>query len=197
MRVNDPVLLQTTTDYRVYGQRVSHFGEDFDGVRLVHANHRRVRAGRAPAMEHARRGKAGEDADQRHAAGRGHVLPGGVVANVKAAAGDDLREAGETPLPEGGAGAGLRSTARSTRAASSPPAPLSITSGQAGGEQREEFALRKGRGCAWRDFRRLPGSRRYTSAVEQAGGLSYGDIRLRRARRPESPAPIGRPGRAG
>src|ERR1039458_4391701 len=112
---------------------VSHLGENFDREGLFHADYGGARTGRAAAMEHARggepggnadprnatirgtgrsrgmeqarRGKAGENADQRSSTGGGHVLSGGVVTHIQSAAGDDLGEAGEASVPEGGSGA--------------------------------------------------------------------------------------------
>src|ERR1019366_5015320 len=84
---------------------VSHLGENFDREGLFHADYGGARTGRAPAVEHARRGKAGENADQQNSAGGGHVLSGGVVTHIQSAAGDDLGEAGEASVPEGGSGA--------------------------------------------------------------------------------------------
>src|ERR1019366_5050393 len=118
----------------------SHFGENPGRVWLVHANHCGAWAGRAPAVEHPEGGKAGEYADEGHTAGRRHVLPGGVVAHVKAAAGNDLREAGEGALPEGGSGTGTGGGALHTRGLFAAGAFIDHQGGP-GGEEREELGF--------------------------------------------------------
>src|SRR5450755_4724785 len=85
---------------------MSHFGENLDGEGPVHADYGGARAGRPPAMEHARRGETGENADQGNPAGCGYVLSGGIVTHIQCAAGDDLGEACEASVPEGGTRAG-------------------------------------------------------------------------------------------
>ena len=119
---------------------MSHLSENFDRVGLVHADYGGARAGRPPAVEHTGRGKAGENADQRHAAGGCHVLSGGIVAHVKTAARDELSEAGETPLPEGGAGSGTGDGAFDARGLFAAGALIDRQRGS-GGEEGEELTF--------------------------------------------------------
>jgi len=65
-----------------------------------------VRARGTPAVEHARRGKAGEHTDERDPGRGGDVLAGRIVAHVEPAARDDAGEAEdggeiEVILPDG------------------------------------------------------------------------------------------------
>ena len=66
------------------------------GIGVVDANDV---SGGTPAREHARTWEAGEDTDERRAAGGGHVLAGGIVTHVEPAGGDDRGKARERASP--------------------------------------------------------------------------------------------------
>src|SRR5579859_1781817 len=87
-----------------------YYSEAVNGAQRALKNLRRVwilhsyhfdppRPGGMPARRHPRRREAGEDADHRNPARRGHVLSSGIVSYIKAAAGDSRGEAGERAFP--------------------------------------------------------------------------------------------------
>src|SRR5581483_26695 len=80
-------------------QGLSDEADGFGRVRPVHAEHRDIFANRPPAREHSQGSESGEDADQRHAAGGGHMLSGGIVSDVETAGGNHRCEAGKGAFP--------------------------------------------------------------------------------------------------
>src|ERR1039457_5921856 len=138
-RPHVPTIGQFTVSVNELGttQRLSDLGKNIVVAVLVDADYGGPRAGRSPAVEHPEGGKAGEHTDEGHAAGRRHVLPGGVVAHVETAAGDDLREAGETAFPKSCLGAGTGDGAVHARGLFAAGAFIDHQGGS-GGEEREE-----------------------------------------------------------
>src|ERR1035438_7178592 len=81
-------------------ERLAHSRQSLRRVRPVDADDGAAVRPRPPAIEHARDRETGEDANQRNSGGRGHVLAGGIVAEVQAAGRDDGGKACEGAVPE-------------------------------------------------------------------------------------------------
>ena len=161
-----------------YARNRSRIPPTWSNVALTSGRSTRITWQRCPpaaSVEHARGGEAGEDTNQRHARGRGHVLAGGIVADVQAAARDDRGEAGERAFPNSARAAGtLHGALDARRFFAAGAFSIAIAAPSRASSREQFFFERIGQG-AWPGSRPLPGSRRCRRAcVRRAARATYG-----------------------